>query len=1611
MGGGGGKGGTSTSTVSIPPEVLARYNSVNARAEEVAKQPFQSYGGEFVAPLTQTQQQGVSQTQDYSQAAQPYYQTAAGMTGSAAQAVQPYYGAAAGITGAALAGAQPYYGVATGITNAALAGIQPNYQQAYGMTTGAANAAQPNYQQALGMTTGAANAAQPNYQQAYGMTTGSANAAQPLYGAAELQTLMAGQPLSPQQIQQYQNPFVQSVVDPTLQALRQQQGIDLSRQQAQQIQSGAYGGDRAGLSRAMLQGQQGLAQAQAISPLYQSAYQNALQAAQQQQQVGLAGAQQLGSLASQQLQGQLSAGQQLGALTGQQLQGQLGAGQQLGTLAGQQLQGQLSAGQQLGALTGQQYTNALSGAQQLAGIGGQQYTNALAGAQQLAGIGGQQLQGQLSSAQQLAGIGTGAQQAGLQGAQAVIGAGTLGQQTQQAQDTAQYQQFLQQRGYDFQTAQFLANIAEGTGALSGSTTTSTQPTSFFSDERLKHDIKKIGKTNDGQPIYSFKYNGDDRTQIGLLAQEVEKKHPEAVGLSGGYKTVDYAKATAGARHARAMGGLVPESMGGAVFEPGNFARGGYVGGGLVNDPNDIQAILAAQKQSMGPFGQSGLYGGSSQQDPHGTVSGYVPKATLPVPKLVTSSFQPKQQQGGLQSAMQDINAAGKAAETLSGGWDAGKKGLLGSPATDKTAASSGLLGAAGKYDPAKGWFGDDVPKAPDSSTTSTKIDADGKIVPLARGGVVPRHHFASGGPEDSMQDDFTTPGLVKEDKVDGKENRANVPASGFPTDVLSSGTSAKELAVAKNPSTSGGQSGMSSLAQGLGAANNALKAGKSISTMLGGGADAIGGGGTFAAGMGPFMSEAGVGAAGAGAAEGAGILGGLGSAIGSIGQAAMAILPFFGLSDARLKDNIKQVGKTFDGQNIYSYDMGDGRTQMGLLAQEVLHHKPEAVGEKQGYLTVDYRKATEDSALHRAAGGLVPRQAFADPGDVKPIQADEQPTLKIQPIEFDQMEPHQQSMLEAIYGPESGNRYDIRYGGAGSSGKTFDINGPHPNVPERREDGRVSTAAGAGQFLKSTWDEVTGGAPMSPGYQNAATWSLAQKNYNNRTGRDLDADLRENNGVVTPQIKAALAPTWEAFAKQGYGGANSPAQEKQQPQQGGVKPWYDKMAPTDVRGQERTMGNFLTSKDFVIPLLSGLGTMASSPSRYLGSAILQGLGGAAQAYQGVQKQQADIQGTQAGTEAVLANISKGAAVYGPSGQLMGYRVYINGKVTQIPATEFMRALRAGTPYQTAPDVGGMGSGPPAPAPTAEKKATETGGLAGAAPPSNGALTEPTAPAAPAPTPYRALTPEDQRLVEKNADGVTTSNPSAIGKDAKAYEEAASGASNSMINRPRSLSYAKSLSELPAKGPISSNVFSAEVTTPFIEYVNGLIHSIPGGGDINIAKPEDLANAETIRKISGLQANAQATQAGQHSWSALQSALATTPTQRNTPMGAANLMSDILMQEQLPIDYYSHLDIMKNYAQQKGLVTGEDQAKMLGTGTFKNFMDRYSQQQMQEKESLKQIFLTPLDYKNASGQPVKTSLMSYMISHGGQVPEALRPEIEKRYGTEIYRYFNTAGKAR
>ena len=90
---------------------------------------------------------------------------------------------------------------------------------------------------------------------------------------------------------------------------------------------------------------------------------------------------------------------------------------------------------------------------------------------------------------------------------------------------------------------------------------------------------------------------------------------------------------------------------------------------------------------------------------------------------------------------------------------------------------------------------------------------------------------------------------------------------------------------------------------------------------------------------------------------------------------------------------------------------------MGLMAQEVLRRKPEAVGQRAGLLTVDYDRATEDAAPY-ASGGLIPRQKHADGERVIPAQADE--VLVERPVD-DRID----RTLGALERIESGGKSDI----------------------------------------------------------------------------------------------------------------------------------------------------------------------------------------------------------------------------------------------------------------------------------------------------------------------------------------------------------------------------------------------------------------------------------------------------------------------------------------------------------------------------------------------------------------------------------------------------------
>jgi hypothetical protein len=80
------------------------------------------------------------------------------------------------------------------------------------------------------------------------------------------------------------------------------------------------------------------------------------------------------------------------------------------------------------------------------------------------------------------------------------------------------------------------NLSDKIGAIGGAVKSFF--TNRFSDQRLKEDIKLVGKSPSGINIYSFKYKHTDGTYEGVMAQEV----PWARTMTDtGFYMVDYGK--------------------------------------------------------------------------------------------------------------------------------------------------------------------------------------------------------------------------------------------------------------------------------------------------------------------------------------------------------------------------------------------------------------------------------------------------------------------------------------------------------------------------------------------------------------------------------------------------------------------------------------------------------------------------------------------------------------------------------------------------------------------------------------------------------------------------------------------------------------------------------------------------------------------------------------------------------------------------------------------------------------------------------------------------------------------------------------------------------------
>ncbi len=365
-------------------------------------------------------------------------------------------------------------------------------------------------------------------------------------------------------ISTFMNPYTNSVADATMARLGQLFGQQQSQLQGNAASAGALGGSRQAVEQAVLAGQQGLAAGSTLSNLYNTGYQQALQAA-------MANAAQ--NIQAAGLSGGTTAGQNLSSTLGQQQSSTLG-----------------------GANTAQASSGTQSGTSKTTTDPG--------------------LMGYLSA-----------------------GAGILG---------------------------------------------------ALSDERVKEDSEPIGKTFDGQTIYKFRYKGHPETHIGLMAQEVEKHHPEAVGDIGGLKTVDYDAATKDAE------------------------RRGYEGGGGV-----VADFLSGTSKLSGVPGLSRILNAARMMmEPSQSPAQQQPAQQTPYNSIMQSYNMGKQAAGGLSNLSNMLSGSSSAPATSAGGWNTGTQtsGLLGSGGLGNT-----VSGAAGNIGTAFSGMFAGSPGAAPSSTPSLSM--------------------------------------------------------------------------------------------------------------------------------------------------------------------------------------------------------------------------------------------------------------------------------------------------------------------------------------------------------------------------------------------------------------------------------------------------------------------------------------------------------------------------------------------------------------------------------------------------------------------------------------------------------------------------------------------------------------------------------------------------------------------------------------------------------------------------------------------------------------------------------------------------------------------------
>jgi len=746
---------------------------------------------------------------------------------------------------------------------------------------------------------------------------------------------------------------------------------------------------------------------------------------------------------------------------------------------------------------------------------------------------------------QMANLGSQQQQLGLQGAEAQIQAGTLQQQTDQSGKDALIQQFMQEKGYPFQVAQYLANIGGNLGSLYGSETTQTTPRSFWGNR----GGAVPGKAGGG-------------------------------GVAGPYGS------TAGSTPESGFSSYVPE----AYLQPLQL---------LQSDPDisaDQQATLAQRAQAAASFGDSlsslkdnfGNGADSSIFDLFGSLGlGRAAGGVVNDPKSFSSPEAPNGD-GGYMKSIMDAQAASKLttpASPLGGG--------AGGSAGGSSGGLGGLLGGIGSA--ASGI----AAILPFLSDPRAKKDAE-RIGYTDNG--MPIHKFKyKEDPSGQTHVGFMADEVAKEHpdavhkRPDGylgvDYSKAGKFASGGVAGYMDGVSSQQQNTFTKNDNSgSRNNSGLSGLFDSVSALQSVI------------GRKRSGGRVGYADGGGPVFETVG--------RSNPGTL---------VDQAIVAKL--------RNSSSVPNVTGSIDSQLVGV--SGNAAIDLGMKPP-IGEQSPLAVGrspippsrpqDMSGLGSADIASALGKSATSSSAGVSPAAPADVDPNyGLAGSSARPAPAITPNPENWEKIQ-------NGIFAGESGGDYNALLGFQNRPGgryedvkltdmtvnQALDFANPSGDYGQwaKGQVGRVATPMGAYQVVGTTLAAakkglgLTGDEVMTPELQDEiGKWIYANQGTDAWAGYDGPRD-----NPVTMSTSGGPGPR-----------NGSPTDWRQPDTSGGVRGAFDRV----VHNPDGSV-----NKDFLLSILSGVGTMASSPSVNFLTSVLQGAGAAANTYAGQEARRTDIEGKQ-----------------------------------------------------------------------------------------------------------------------------------------------------------------------------------------------------------------------------------------------------------------------------------------------------------------------------------------------------------------------------------------------